>query len=76
MKELLLKNTSLSIKGKQPIVPEVLQPSGSSAIFLFPKTIAIDMDDKEVEFSTKLGQTQVRTKFKLKDMVFNGKLDL
>jgi hypothetical protein len=76
MKEMLLKNTSLSIKGKEPIVPEDLQSSGSSAIFLFPKTVAIDMDDKEVEFSTKLGQTQVRTKFKLKDMVFNGKLDL
>ena len=76
MKEMLLKNTSLSVKGKEPIVPEDLQSSGSSAIFLFPKTVAIDMDDKEVEFSTKLGQTQVRTKFKLKDMVFNGKLDL
>jgi hypothetical protein len=45
-------------------------------VFLFPKTVAIDMDDKEVEFSTKLGQTIVKTKFKLKDMVFNGKLDL
>ena len=76
MKEMLLKNTSLNIKGKEPIVPEDLQSSGTSAIFLFPKTVAIDMDDKEVEFSTKLGQQIVKTRFKLKEMVFNGKLDL
>jgi hypothetical protein len=76
MKEALLKNTSLSIKGKEPIVPEDLQSSGTAAIFMFPKTVAIDLDDKEVEFSTKLGQTMVKAKFKLKDMVFNGKLDL
>jgi len=44
--------------------------------FHVPETVAIDLDDKEVEFSTKLGQTMVKAKFKLKDMVFNGKLDL
>jgi hypothetical protein len=76
LKEMLLKNTSLSIKGKEPIVPEDLQSSGTTAIFLFPKTVAIDVDDKEVEFSTRLGQTIVKTRFKLKEMVFNGKLDL
>jgi hypothetical protein len=76
MKEALMKNTSLNIKGKEPIVPEDLQSSGQTAVFLFPKTVAIDMDDKEVEFSTRLGQTIVRTRFKLKEMVFNGKLDL
>jgi hypothetical protein len=76
MKEALLKNTSLNIKGKEPIAPADLQSGGTAAMFLFPKTVAIDLDDKEVEFSTKLGQTIVKTKFKLKDMVFNGKLDL
>jgi len=76
LKEMLMKNTSLSIKGKEPIVPEDLQSGGTSAIFLFPKTVTIDMDDKEVEFSTKLGQNVVKAKFKLKDMTFNGKLDL
>jgi hypothetical protein len=76
MKEALMKNTALNIKGKEPIVPEDLQSSGPTAVFLFPKTVAIDMDDKEVEFSTKLGQQVVKTRFRLKDMVFNGKLDL
>jgi hypothetical protein len=76
MKEMLMKNTSLSVKGKEPIVPADLQSSGTTALFLFPKTVAIDMDDKEVEFSTKLGQNIVKTKFKLKEMLFNGKLDL
>jgi hypothetical protein len=76
MKEALLKNTSLNIKGKESIVPEDFQSNGTTGLFLFPKTVAIDMDDKEVEFSTRLGQTIVKTRFKLKEMVFNGKLDL
>jgi hypothetical protein len=76
MKEALMKNSSLAIKGKEPIAPEDIQSGGTTAVFLFPKTVAIDMDDKEVEFSTKLGQQIVKTKFRLKDMVFNGKLDL
>jgi hypothetical protein len=76
MKEMLMKNSSLSIKGKEPIAPEDIQSSGTAALFLFPKTVAIDMDDKEVEFSTRLGQTIVKTRFKLKEMAFNGKLDL
>lgn len=76
MKEALMKNSSLTIKGKEPVAPEDIQSGGTAALFLFPKTLAIDMDDKEVEFSTRLGQTVVKTKFKVKDMVFNGKLDL
>jgi hypothetical protein len=76
MKDALMKNSSLSVKGKEPIVPEDIQYSGSTALYLFPKTVAIDADDKEVDFSTRLGQTIVKTKFKLKEMVFNGKLDL
>ncbi len=76
MKEALMKNSSLAVKGKESIAPEDIQSAGAAALFLFPKTMAIDMDDKEVEFSTKLGQMVVRAKFKVKDMVFNGKLDL
>ena len=76
MKDALMKNSSLSVKGKEPIVPEDIQYGGGTALYLFPKTVAIDADDKEVDFSTRLGQTIVKTKFKLKEMVFNGKLDL
>jgi hypothetical protein len=44
--------------------------------FVFPKTPAFVLDDKEVEFSTKLGALVVKYKFRLKDMLFNGQLDL
>jgi hypothetical protein len=80
MKSELMKNTSLIVKGKDPIMASDIQTGGNeksaAVLFLFPKTSAIDLDDKEVEFSTKVGQSVVKQKFKLKDMVFNGKLEL
>lgn len=45
-------------------------------LFVFPRTTPFTVDDKEVEFSTKLGTSQLKYKFKLKDMVFNGKLEM
>ena len=45
-------------------------------IFVFPKTQPIAADDKEVEFILKLGQVEAKRKFNLKDMVYNGKLEL
>ena len=44
--------------------------------FLFPKTTTFTAEDKELEFSSKFGKTAVKHKFKLKDMVFNGKLEM
>jgi hypothetical protein len=43
--------------------------------FAFPKDAPISVDDKEMEFVTKVGQMNIRKKFKLKDMVYNGKLE-
>jgi hypothetical protein len=80
MKDELLKNTSLLVKGKDPIVATNLQTGGNEqkavVIFLFPRSAGLTLDDKEVEFSTKLGQLVVKQKFHLKEMVFNGKLEL
>jgi hypothetical protein len=47
-------------------------------IFSFPKTDAISADDKNVEFRVAKGQlpTEIRKSFKLKDMQYNGKVDL
>ena len=36
----------------------------------------ITLADKKVEFVTKIGSLKVKRKFKLKDMVYNGKLEL
>ena len=44
--------------------------------FLFPKTSAIVLNDKEVEFSTKLGEVELTKKFKLADMMVRGQLAL
>jgi hypothetical protein len=45
-------------------------------LFTFPKDDAIRVDDREVEFVTKVGQFEVKKKFSLKDMVVRGKLEL
>jgi hypothetical protein len=44
--------------------------------FKFPKTAPIMLDDKEVEFVTKLGRSEVKKKFKLAEMVFGDQLAL
>jgi hypothetical protein len=80
MKESLLQSTSLIVKGKDPIQATDVQTGGNEqrpvVLFIFPKTAPLSLDDKDVEFSTKLGTIVVKQKFHLKDMMFNGKLDL
>lgn len=44
--------------------------------YVFPKSSNISPADNELEFITKLGKITVRKKFKLKDMVFNGKFEM
>ncbi len=75
----LLSGTRLVIKGKEPIKPVDFRLAGdviSDAVFAFPKTIPIVEDDKEVEFQCMLTTGTIRQKFRLKDMLFNGKLEL
>lgn len=45
-------------------------------VMVFPKTAGASVDDKEIEFVTKIGKMNIRKKFKLKDMVYNGKLEM
>lgn len=45
-------------------------------VMVFPKNAGLTVDDKEFEFVTKVGKMNIRKKFKLKDMVFNGKLEM
>jgi hypothetical protein len=76
LKQTIQDVTSLSVKGKSPLKLEDLQVSPSQIVFLFAKSAPISLDDKEVEFSTKLADVVLKYKFKLKDMVYNGKLEL
>jgi hypothetical protein len=66
--------------GKPPIPAQQAgaQPGRGPAMLLiaFPRTDAITLEDGEVEFTAKWGVFEVKKKFKLKDMVFEGKLAL
>jgi len=77
-KQMLQKATMLKIKGREPINPESLEvgpaDGGTAAIFRFSNQEPISADDKEVEFSSRLGQIEIKTKFKTKDMMVDGKL--
>ena len=44
--------------------------------FVFPRAIPIELRHKSVEFVTELGQVKIKKKFKLKNMLFGGKLEL
>jgi len=56
---------------------EVSKPGPKmDVLFAFPRTMPFMLEDKEVELSTKLGTSNLKYKFKLKDMVVNGKLEL
>lgn len=80
MKESLLQNTTLTVKGKDPIQATDVKTGGNEqravVVFIFPKTAPFSLDDRDVEFATRLGPIVVRQKFHLKDMTLNGKLDL
>ena len=79
-KAALLGATMLTVAGKPPLKAVDVQVSGGRGTgvmsFVFPKTTAFTVEDKEVEFSSKFDQTAVKKKFKLKDMVFNGKVEM
>jgi len=80
LKKALMDLSSLSAKGKDSEKPADVQiggtPKNIEIVFAFPRSTAYSLDDKEVEFSTKLADVVLKYKFKLKDMVFNGKLEL
>jgi hypothetical protein len=74
--------TSLVMKDKELIQASGAQlvpsqkPNMSDLYFFFPKTTEITLEDKEVEFVSRLGPIEIRRKFKLKDMVLGDKLEL
>jgi hypothetical protein len=61
----------------QPIQIEVGKPGKTmDVVFAFPRSMPFTVEDKEVELTTKLGTSSLKYKFKLKDMVVNGKLEM
>ena len=70
--------TFLKIKGREPMSPEAMEIGGSdrmaAVMFKFSNKEPITLDDKEIEFVSKLGQLELKCKFKTKDMMYDGKL--
>lgn len=79
-KEALTKSAVLSVKGKDSIHAMEVQvnPRGRTLdiYFLFPRQRVFTVEDSEIDFSAKAGEVPIKQKFKLKEMVFNGKLEL
>jgi hypothetical protein len=74
--EMLQQYTKLDRKGDPIYLAQVVFPSPSSTRFYFSRRDPIDPNDKQVTFATKLGPIEVKAKFILKDMFYQGKLAL
>jgi hypothetical protein len=77
----VLAKTALKSKRKEPIKPADIRivPESKQTVrveFVFPKSTAIDLEDKEVEFVTKMGDADIAKKFPLADMMVRGRLAL
>ena len=88
----LRSETVLKVKGREPIALQAVQmrkdqvhllnartgQSGFELIFVFARPTAspITVKEKNIEFVTRLMGRKISKKFKLKDMVFDGKLAL
>jgi len=80
MQRLMQSTTTLKPKGKDAVVATRVEAAVAGGtmltVFLFPRTQTISLEDKEVVFQTALGPMKVRSKFKLKNMQYLGKLAL
>jgi hypothetical protein len=76
----LLEKSTIRAGKKPPIVAKSMDVQAHQrsvdVIYVFPKTPSIAEDDKDVEVVLKLGQIEAKKKFNLKEMVYNGKLEL
>jgi hypothetical protein len=68
------RGATLAVKGRDPTHATDVEFKGLDTLFVFPRTLTLD--DREVEFSATFGTASVRTHFRLKDMVYAGKLEL
>jgi len=80
MAERLKESSSLNRKGHDPIHPDNVtwdNSNGSRVMMLFfSKTSPITLADKDVEVQIAMGPMEIKKKFALKDMVYQGKLEL
>ncbi len=73
--EMLKEFTKLDRHG-DPIYLSKVEAQGSGTWFYFPRLEPIKPEDKQITFVSKLGPVEVKAKFMLKEMMYQGKLEL
>jgi hypothetical protein len=80
VREEFMETALLAVKGKKPLRPTDVKINPKDAPgevrFFFSADERIDLSDKEVTFETQAGRAKLERKFKLKDMTYQGKLEL
>jgi hypothetical protein len=78
MLEGLMSASRLIPKAKTAISPEDAKLDGKTGTLhiFFPKSAGISANDKEVTFTTRFGALTIQKRFRLKDMKYQGKLEL
>jgi hypothetical protein len=74
--EMLKEYTRLDRKHDPIFLGKVVFPSPAETLFYFPRLDPIFPDDRTVTFTTKLGPIEVKARFTLKEMTYQGKLEL
>ena len=79
IEENVKKSAAIVRSGHSPISPtrvDLAQGSAGRMLIHFSKADAITASEKTAEFRLQAGKTEIRRKFSLKDMEFQGKLEL
>jgi hypothetical protein len=78
--QMLKQRAVLKIKGQPDIRPESVEVSQGQGfamvVFSFPRNGSIQLESKNIQFELDLERYHVRSRFKLKEMVFQGRLEL
>ena len=78
MLESLMAHSRLLVRGRAPIacVNAAIDPHTGAMHLSFPRSGEIKRSDKEVLFITRFGSFTVEKRFRLRDMTYEGKLEL
>ena len=79
-KQNITRGTTLTAKGKEPVHPVAIDFAANGTLvdvlLGFSRSAPIALEDMEAELASQIGPATVKYKFKLKDMVVRGKLEL
>ena len=72
--------TTLTAKGKPSVHPDAVEfvadGDNMDVLLAFPKTFPFTLADQEIDLASHIGTVDVKYRFRLKDMVVHGKLEL